>query len=349
MSKDKIYHPAADLIRILAGIGVVLLHVTDPFIAYPPYSGIGGSSWWILNLVNALFRVSVPLFIMLSGFLLLDLTREMNFKQFYKRRLARIGIPVAFWVVFYFIWMAILGYGGGIEDAIHKTLTVNLDHLYFLVIILELYFVTPLLYIFMKNTDNKTHKVLLGSALVFTLVLGTVSALYPKEKVNTSQNIVTIFLPYVYYFLVGYFLRRQNISWKHAISLSIVYVYLTLFIAIASGGVIASYFRQYNSVPLVLMTLISFVVLMQFNKISLLSEKPIVRKSIQYIASLIFGVYLVHMLIIQVMDKYLPVIPGNVSSPMWLIVLLKTAAVLGLAFVIVAIGKKIPYVKYLFA
>lgn len=347
--KQKVYHPAADLIRILAGIGVVLIHVTDPFIAYPPYYGIGGSSWWILNLVNALFRVSVPLFVMLSGFLLLDLTQEMNFKQFYKRRLARIGIPVIFWMAFYFVWLALLGEGLGLGDIIHKILTVNLKHLYFLVIIIELYFITPLLYVFMKNTDDKTHKVLLASALIFTLALGTISALYPRDKVNTSQNIVTIFLPYVYYFLVGYFLRKKHISWKHAISLSIVYVYVTLFIAIASGGVISSYFRQYNSVPLVVMTLISFIVLMQFNKISILSEKPIVRKTIQYVASLVFGVYLVHMMIIEFMDRYTSIIPGKVQSPMWGYVFLKTIVVIGLAFGIVAVGKKIPYIKYLFA
>jgi peptidoglycan/LPS O-acetylase OafA/YrhL len=88
---------------------------------------------------------------------------------------------------------------------------------------------------------------------------------------------------------------------------------------------------------------------MQFNKISILSEKPIVRKTIQYVASLVFGVYLVHMMIIEFMDRYTSIIPGKVQSPMWGYVFLKTIVVIGLAFGIVAVGKKIPYIKYLFA
>lgn len=70
MNEDRTYSLGADMIRIFAGIGVVVIHVTDPFLIYPPFQGIGGSSWWVINVINALSRVAVPLFIILSGALL---------------------------------------------------------------------------------------------------------------------------------------------------------------------------------------------------------------------------------------------------------------------------------------
>src|SRR3990167_4955287 len=109
MSNVSTYHIGADIIRILACIGVIVIHVSDPFLTYPPYFGIGGSSWWITNVINAFFRVSVPLFVVLSGYLLLDTTRSLNIKSFYKRRFVRVGIPTLFWLVFYFVWKYQLG------------------------------------------------------------------------------------------------------------------------------------------------------------------------------------------------------------------------------------------------
>ena len=348
MSTERVYYPAADIIRIIAGVGVILIHVTDPFIVYPPYFGIGGTSWWILNFINAFFRASVPLFIMLSGYLILDITKELNFKEFYTRRLAKIGIPVLFWVAFYFIWLQILGTSQSVSVIIHSILTVNLAYLYFLVIILELYYIMPLIYVFMKNTNFKSRRILLLSSLFFTLTLGFVNALYPSQKISLSENIVTIFLPYVYYFLVGFFLKKVKISLIHVISLFILYLYLIIFIAIASGGVIASYFRQYNSVTIVVAAQISFIILLQLNRIKNLSQSKKIRDTIKYVATLIFGAYLVHMMIIEGLNKFTEWIPGLIGSPLWVLVILKTLAVIVLSFVVVAVGKKIPYVKYLF-
>jgi len=80
--QEKKYFINADILRIFAGLAVVLIHVTDPFLIYPPYWGIGGLQFLILSLLNTASRVCVPLFIMLSGYLLLRPEKIFNLKIF---------------------------------------------------------------------------------------------------------------------------------------------------------------------------------------------------------------------------------------------------------------------------
>lgn len=344
----KNYVIGADLIRIISGFGVVLIHVTDPFLAWPPFYGVGGIEWLLVNIINAAFRIAVPLFIMLSGFLLLDLLKDFDFKTFYKKRFLRIGFPLIFWLVIFFIWQYFLGYPTTAVSIINRILSVNLEHLYFLFIILELYFVTPLFFVFMKNTAPVSRRNMTLIAIFFTLSLSAINVFFPKARVLTNKNILTIFIPYISYYLSGRVFA--NIPWivRNSFYLFLIYSGLVLFTAFASNGVVNSYLRSYGSPNIMIMTFIIFITVLNVNPKTWLLKHPLIIYAVKAVASTIFGIYLIHTIIIDIFDRILEITPPKLMSLDISLVGIKVLGVFAVSFIIVFAGKKIPYLKALF-
>lgn len=344
----KIYIPGADILRILAGFGVVLIHVTDPFLMYPPYFGTAGSSWWIVNVINASFRFSVPAFIMISGFLLLDPDRKDSFETFYKKRFARVGIPFLFWLVMYFIWIKILGFTVTPFTIFTSLISVNLQHLYFLYIIIELYFISPLFIVFNRGTGPKAHKIFAITTSLFTLLVASSGYFLEDAYVPLVKNVFTIFLPFISYFYLGYYLRNAKFSGLQSIWAINIFLNLVLVTTLLSNGDITSFVRQYGSPTVFAMSVIVFVLLLR-NKIwdRLLPYKKLI-SAMKHLSGTMFGIYLVHMLVISWLDLTFSIDPGDIGSPMWLYVVAKVFIVFGLSYLIVVLGKKIPKLGILF-
>jgi surface polysaccharide O-acyltransferase-like enzyme len=97
-----------DMVRILGTVIVVIGHVSDMMLyqASGPGSknGPGTDNWHVLNVWDAFSRWAVPIYIMLSGSLLLDPNRVESPSRFYHKRLMRIGVPLVFWS-FFFMWV----------------------------------------------------------------------------------------------------------------------------------------------------------------------------------------------------------------------------------------------------
>lgn len=94
MSAPREHLPWVDLLRVAACFAVVFSHCCDPFVAQfdaDPRSFVTGV------MAGSLMRPCVPLFVMISGMLLLPLHTDM--RTFYRRRIGRIAWPLLFWSV----------------------------------------------------------------------------------------------------------------------------------------------------------------------------------------------------------------------------------------------------------
>lgn len=87
--------------RIIAILAVVLLHVSSRVITW---SELGSNDWWYANLYDSLVRWCVPVFVMISGALLLAPEKAEPLGVFYKKRASRILSPLVFWSLFYMLW-----------------------------------------------------------------------------------------------------------------------------------------------------------------------------------------------------------------------------------------------------
>lgn len=89
--------PWLDVARFFAVAGVVLCHAVDTFMAQPDADTPACELW--IELYKSLSRFSVPLFVLITGFLLLPVKTDSI--GFYKKRLTRILYPFLFWSLVY--------------------------------------------------------------------------------------------------------------------------------------------------------------------------------------------------------------------------------------------------------
>lgn len=143
----------ADRLRNLATVLVVAIHVAGP-IAHQN-TEYNTWYWWSANLWDSFSRPSVPLFIMLSGFLLLS--KDYPLGDFLKRRFSRIVLPWIFWsIVFSFYNHISKNQPSTFAEAVQNLAENNVHyHLWFLYLILGLYLVYPILRPWVRNAREQ--------------------------------------------------------------------------------------------------------------------------------------------------------------------------------------------------
>ena len=102
----------ADNTRILAILAVIFLHVAATGVENA--DDLGSSQWWIANVYDSLVRWSVPVFVMLSGALLLSGNKTESIFAFYRKRAAKLLVPLVFWSLFFVTGSLLKGIATGI-------------------------------------------------------------------------------------------------------------------------------------------------------------------------------------------------------------------------------------------
>ncbi|MCX5644388.1 MAG: acyltransferase family protein [Phycisphaerae bacterium] len=184
------YLPAIGVLRVTAACGVAALHVISLWLRDRAY---GTPAWWVADFYDASTRWCVPVFIMISGALLLSPHRLQPPGVFYRRRRGRILAPLVFWTVFY------LGLRVCFEDDPWPLLVRDLvrghayGHLWYLYVIAGLYCITPLLQPFVGRASLRE--------LVWTVVplLAAVSAHSLISTFTAGQGKPTVFSMFVAY------------------------------------------------------------------------------------------------------------------------------------------------------
>ena len=161
-----------DTIRLLAVIAIVLLHVAANGVNDLPF---GSMNWWMANVIDSACRAGVPLFLMLSGALLLHKnhkTKEQSVSEFYRRRWQRLAAPVLLWSLFYLAWTQLKAWWKNQPLTVDDTLRSALSgepyfHLWYLYMLIGLYAVLPWFRLYWQRLSDKQQLwLLLGSIIL---------------------------------------------------------------------------------------------------------------------------------------------------------------------------------------
>ncbi|MDS1142455.1 acyltransferase family protein [Pusillimonas sp. SM2304] len=141
------FSTAMDTARVGACFMVVVLHVAA--VGF----GVFDDQWWASNFYDSLTRSCVPIFLMITGVLLLG--RQESMPEFFKKRFARILPPLLFWSLFYMAWNTWEGkqYGAWydwIKELANGPVTF---HLWYLYAIVGIYLFVP----FLRKIWNATR------------------------------------------------------------------------------------------------------------------------------------------------------------------------------------------------
>ena len=90
----------ADLLRVLATFGVVVIHVCSIWF----YDvGVSSAAWSVYNVYDGLVRWCVPLFVMLSGMFMLDPKKGLTLPGLFFRNILRVCTALVVWGALYAI------------------------------------------------------------------------------------------------------------------------------------------------------------------------------------------------------------------------------------------------------
>ncbi len=333
-------HVYADAVRALGTLAVVMIHVTGSGVALFDTAG-GSTGWWVYNAVNSACRWAVPVFVMLSGALLLDPAKvSEGAGRFYRKRLARIGVPLVFWSAFY-LWLRWYAPGhtespATLEEAIKPFLFANpYYHLYFLFLMFGLYLFTPALRLLTAHSDSASVR---GYAVVALLLACGDS--FVRNRYGYPTNAFTMGVLYLGYFLLGYGLRdvpaiRNRPRWYWGAGLVAMVAITALGTAWTmarwdSGGM-RQYLYNFLSPNVCLMAVCVFVLLAGASYTSPLTR--LLRPATRLLSETSFGVYLVHPLLLTLAQEQ----GLRADSLAWSVYL--PAATLGVLIVSVALTR----------
>lgn len=315
-----------DVVRFVAMFTVVCCHCTDPFNFYPGTApNIDEIKLWGA-IYGALLRPCVPLFVMITGALLLPVRGEVS--VFYKKRIPRVLWPFLIWSVIYnlFPWITgLLGikpeiildffpYSG--EEVMRQSLSISLDyiaqipfnfsivdvHMWYIYLLIGLYLYLPVFSAWVEKASDKAKLWFLGAWAV-TLLLPYYNQFVAQYLWGTcSWNAFGMFYYFAGfngYLLLGHYLR--NLDWKLGKILAIglpmfVIGYAVTFFGFRYITALPEYsdemlelFFTYCSLNVVMMTIPVF---MLCKKVNFRSEG--IKKALANLTLCGFGIYMIH-------------------------------------------------------
>ena len=310
-----------DALRVVAIAGVVAIHVIGLLRANDAMAGT--QRWWASVVVHTGSIWVVPVFVMISGALVLAPRAHVDGPAaFYRKRFARILPALVVWHVVYLVAGRVL-LRGERPDATRVTVLL-LDGriytaMYFLWLIAGLYVIAPVLVAFLRDGGRRRALATAGAALSWTLlsfVFAGVAALLGVQR-PIEPGAWAQWWPYVGYFLAGWALHRVVPGRRGMVAAAVVAV-LALAELIWQDGHPDRYRALHELLPVSrtgTMTAVASIAvfLLAVGLGARLRPGPRVTGVLRRLSDATFGVFLVHLLILEVIRQSVPEVMAGSS------------------------------------
>ncbi|MDL2255333.1 acyltransferase [Parabacteroides sp. OttesenSCG-928-K15] len=320
-----------DLLRVIACFLVVLSHSCDPFVGrfdsnYPEF--LNGA------LIGSLVRCCVPLFVMMSGVLLLPI--KMDMPTFYSKRAKRLVLPFVFWSlalpILYFLYV---NYSGieivspnitfdeyTLQRTFEKmyTFLFNFNYdttpLWYVYMLIGLYLFMPIISSWLKQAEKRDIQWFLRIWLI-SMCLPYVQMIAPMLGYTGNYGNMGIlgvcdwnaygmfyyFSGFLGYVVLAYYLVKYPPNWSWNKTLTIAIPMFLVGYTITAGGFLLTqeYFPGSYANLEIIWYFSGINVFMMTYAIFIIVQKSNVKANrfMAKAASLTFGIYLCHFIIVQ--------------------------------------------------
>jgi len=305
--KKKLFY--ADLIRVLAVFMVMIIHASAPLLAAwgketPDY-------WMWGNGFDSVVRACVPLFVMLSGALILG--RQEPLGDFFSKRFSRLLLPFVIWVAVFINWR--IFYIGEVLPPDKIILMVLKGpvyyHLWYLYMVMGLYLITPFLRHLLAVVQKGELKYLLGLWFIFNSVLPLVLYMVYLYAGYSAQFGIAVpsVMGYTGYYVLGWWLRQRDFKSSSIPLWWVVYgvnTALTFFGTLAFSTAAKTFQWQmydYFSPTVALQALSLFILLHHYGNRWEHKIPERIKKRFASIGKLSLGMYLIHVIFLELMGS----------------------------------------------
>lgn len=322
-----------DYIRIIALIGVLLIHVSSVEMRH---YDVGSSNWLYAHFFDSISRISVPLFFMLSG--MFSFKPELKTKKFVLDRLKRLILPLFFWAIVYAVWFIMA------ED---KNLTIlgtikkiligpYVFHFWFIYTLIGLTLFIPVVNNWMTKKKNVEY---------FLIIWLTFVVLYPVIEIFTGKEPtidLTNFSGFFGYFVLGYYLEKY---------IKITKLLFTISALISFSIVGVFYLSLQNNNPFIFYGYLHpFIVIISAFTFLFLKGLFINKNSNKLLFSIqenSFGIYLLHILFLRYIFKEFKFTASSFDSLLYGIPIVTTICLICCFIVLILLQKIAPLKKYI--
>ncbi len=291
-----------DFIRAVAALSIIAIHISAQFVLNSR----------IAYYINQAVRYAVPLFILISGLLLYNSAEIRHglkgYLKFMSKRLKKVFIPYLIWTLLYIayirrhdlasIWLE----RNRFLPETFKTILLGGGylHLYFVIIIIQLYLLFPLLKHLMQKHGNAVL------AVCFAITFFFQTAIYLKlMRIITFPDFVIqyykFFPTWIFYFVFGMYFAEKKETWNARYGsklFGIAAVWLLSFIILILDS---RYSKTFDSSikPSVMLYCITTFLLFHSVLLKFRDSNSILWKALDWISAQSYLLYLSHLMIMN--------------------------------------------------
>lgn len=330
-----------DVLNILACLCVIGMHCNGIVHIFD------GSAVWAQSMViETLAYWAVPVFFMLSGATMMDYRERYSTREYFKRRWRKVGTPFLFWTMA----IGIIKYAcgdlewRGIRGLVEQILNCQLEPVYwFFVPLFMIYLCMPVLAAL--HTERKTLWYLVIMGAIFE---GILPFLHNWQKIAYNSDLgFPMMGGYILYPILGYLIHTTEIPIKYR---RCIYAMGILGAAVRYAYTCWASFREgalnqltwgYLNWPSLMLSVAVFVFVKYMSKKEYIHIDRL-QKNISKLAQASFGIYLIHILI---MNTIVDTFSVNVYEAWWRF--LGAFIVYGLSLIVVSVIQRIPGGHYI--
>jgi len=330
-----------DYLRVVACFLVMLVHASENFYGADS-SGLAGNISMLANETNRFWvafydgfvsRTCVPLFMVMSAFLLVPMNKDQTLLTFYKRRFTKILPPMLIFMLLYTFMPLLWGQMEWEQSwADFKMIPFNFPsmagHLWFMYPLISLYLIIPVVSPWLEKASAKDERVFIYIFLLSTTVPWLVRFVNPEIWGNCFWNpyfgMLYYCSGYLGYLVIAHYIRF-HMDWSRSKRMAVGAVCFLLGAGFTGwsfwhvgvpGKIIETPMLEWSwefCTPNVVCA--TFGVFLMFTCI----ERPAAPKWITGISKLTFGMYLMHMFFLSnIAPIFVNGDQANPLIPVWL-------------------------------
>ncbi|MBR2240732.1 MAG: acyltransferase [Clostridia bacterium] len=354
-NKNKLIY--IEIMRILAIFFVIFNHTKENgfcmFVSENPEE----IQFWIYLIPSVFCKFSVAIFFAISGAFILAKEDE-PIKKVWKDRVLKIIVVLILISSVYYIRNN--GTNVQIDKFLISIYSSNVRvHLWYLYAYIAFLISSPFLRAMVKNLDNKYFYYMIGIFLVFNAIVPIAEYLisYGKYKMNTNLTVSWLIEKIVFYPCIGYFLHNRiklknpkkwiSIMWLVNIIGILISCYMTYYKGHITGEFSAKTSQTFHECFTFINCISIFITIKYlFEKVEITNKY--IRNIIFSIGSCTFGIYLIHLMIMESEPMVnLFNIMRNTKINNMIVAFVWCSLVMLVCYVITYVLKKIPIINKL--
>lgn len=321
-----------DYVRVFACFLVMLVHASENFYGAEGSTDMAGPESYLATEADRLWvsvydgfsRMSVPLFMIVSAFLLVPMKEGQTMWQFYRRRFTRILPPMLIFMVLYstlpLLWGQIDG-ATSMKDL--SRLLLNFPtlagHLWFMYPLISLYLFIPVLSPWLSRATAREERFFIGLFLLSTCIpyLNRWCGEVWGQCFWNEYHALWYFSGYAGYLVMAHYIR-VHLTWSRRRKMTVGFLSMVVGAVLTIGSFyVQAVPGQLHSTPVLEIgwafctincVLLSAGTFLLFTCI----ERPSVPRPVASMSRLSFGIYLVH---IFLLGLWVSLFKGTLALP----------------------------------